>query len=107
VEEALEHYREAESVLRTAEASWPMRPTVLHTIMQTGYDLGTTFDKLNRHEQSLAAFTRALEAGRRLIAIEDRDQALLRNMRSCGRRSRKCWQTPAGTQRLPRAGSGG
>jgi non-specific serine/threonine protein kinase/serine/threonine-protein kinase len=79
VEEALEHYREAESVLRTAEASWPMRPTVLHTIMQTGYDLGTTFDKLNRHEQSLAAFTRALEAGRRLIAIEDRDQALLRN----------------------------
>ena len=79
VEGALKRYREADSLLREAGARWRSRPALLAAQLLTGYDVGTTLDKLGRTAEAVDAIRVTLEAGRRLIEIEDRDQTLLRN----------------------------
>ncbi|MDX2153440.1 MAG: serine/threonine-protein kinase [Bryobacteraceae bacterium] len=79
VEVALKRYQEADALLREAGARWRSRPALLAAQLLTGYDIGTTFDKLGRAAEAVDAIRGTLEVGRRLIGIEDRDQTLLRN----------------------------
>ena len=77
--EALRLYREAYSVLETAARRWPDQPVILFGLMQTSYDVGTTLDDLNARPEALVALKNAVEAGQRLVRIDDLDQSLRRS----------------------------
>ena len=76
VVESLGLYLQAETILRDADARWPNHPSVLSGLMAASYDVATTYEKLGRKEECFQAMNRAVEAGRTIIEINDRDDRL-------------------------------
>jgi serine/threonine protein kinase len=74
--ESLGYYQRAEAILRDANSKWPNHPAVLSGLMAASYDVATTFEKLGRKEDCFQAMNRAVDAGRSILEINDRDDRL-------------------------------
>lgn len=74
---ALERYREAMQRLQAANARWPDRPTLLGASQLASWSIATTLSNLDRNDEAIPEFDKAIAFLDRMRLFEKNDIALL------------------------------